>query len=165
MARTAIPVVDISTRGGVVIGATATSPVEVTGDSVNNHTIDGNNGRVILHARSTSAGTITLSVLPGAGVAGFTMPTRVISRVGVGDLLIGPFPPSAFGSSVSIDVNSTLWKLRAYKLGGTPTLGSSPPTPPASAGSRVLVPLTAITRAGIDITAGVSEVVGAAAGH
>ena len=159
MPRVAIPVVDVNLRGGVVIGATSSSPSEVNGDVGNGHSISGNDGRIVLHARNSAAGTITLTLLPGVTIDGFTMPSRVISRVNAGDVLIGPFPPSMFSETVNFDVNSANWRLRAYKLAGPPSRSAAPPVARA-AGSRVNIPLTAITRAGIDITAGVSEVTG-----
>ena len=159
MPRVAIPVIPVNARGGVVIGATAGVPVEKVGDPTNEHSISGNDGRVILHARNIAAGTINLTILPGVSIDGFTMPSRNVSRVNAGDLLIGPFPPSMFGETVNIDVDSANWRLRAYKLIGPPSLSPTPPVTPA-AGARVNLPLTPITRAGVDITAGVGEVTG-----
>jgi len=165
MPRTAIPVVDLNTRAGVVIGATAVTPVEVTGDSTNHHSISGNDGRVIVHFRNTGGGTVNLTLLPGVTSPGFAFPNRTITRVGNGDLLIGPFPPSMFGETVNINTDSASCKFRAYRLLGAPSRAAIAPAGPTTVGSRVKVPLTSVSRAGVDITSGVSEVTGSSNGH
>jgi hypothetical protein len=108
MPRVDLPLTEI-TRAGVAPGA------EVTADPANDHSF-ANDGRVFLLARNSGAGSHTVTIVtPG------TVDEQAIADVGIAipagaSRYIGPFPPSIYGSPVSVDVASNELRLTAYHL-------------------------------------------------
>jgi hypothetical protein len=114
MARTTVPVVDL-TMAGISVGS---GTGETDGDVANGMDFV-NDGNVFLHVRNTDATSKNVGLkcpllIDGNAVADFT------SAVSSGaEELIGPFPVSVMQQSngrVNFDVNSTLLKIKAYRL-------------------------------------------------
>jgi hypothetical protein len=99
MPRTAISVL-AATREGTTVTRTV-------GDPVNNHSIDGNDGRLgvlVKNTGSTVARTITFRL--SKTVDGFSVAPRTETLAAGAEQLFGPFDPSEYGGRLLIDVDN-----------------------------------------------------------
>jgi hypothetical protein len=88
------------------------APTEQTGDTVNGHVVT-NSGRTIITVRNadTSSHNVTFQT-PGT-VDGLAISDRQVAVPASSALDFAGFPPSIYGSSMNIDVDSTQLKLTA----------------------------------------------------
>lgn len=110
MARAALPLTQI-VRAGIAPAA------EVTGDTVNNHSMS-NDGHAFLICRNSNGGSTAhiLTIHLFGGVDGEPITSRAISVAAAATVYIGPFPTTEYGTSVLIDPAHAELKLSAYHL-------------------------------------------------
>jgi len=108
MPRVAIPVTTF-TRAGVAL------PAVTTGDATNNHSV-ANDGRVGLIIKNTGATTRNVTFYTVKQVDGLTAATRVESIPAGEEQGFGPFDPTDYGISLSVDVAHAELTLRAVRL-------------------------------------------------
>lgn len=110
MPRVAIPVTTI-TRAGIV------PPAETVGDTVNNHSVAGNDGKVFLEIRNAGATVSrTATVLFAQQVDGQTVPGKPVAVAQATTENAGPWPVSLYGSTINVDVDNAELRLRAWRL-------------------------------------------------
>ena len=94
-------------------GAPAT---EVTGDTVNNHSVV-NDGAVWLEVRNSGTTVArTVSARFENTIDGQTIPAKTWSIATESTRRIGPFPVRMYGNSLLVDVDNAELMLTAYKL-------------------------------------------------
>ncbi|MFJ4808504.1 hypothetical protein [Streptomyces longwoodensis] len=110
MARTTISAVQ-ATRAGAVL------PAAVAGDATNGNAI-ANDGRVILIAKNTNGASTarTITFQTARTVDGLTSPTRQESIPAGETQVLGPFPPTDYGTTLNFDVSSTEVTLQAIRV-------------------------------------------------
>ncbi|MFD6360192.1 hypothetical protein ACFWFX_10095 [Streptomyces roseolus] len=108
MPRVAIPVTQ-STRAGTVL------PAATTGDAVNNHSV-ANDGRVILMVKNTGASSRNVTFLTTRKVDDIATPGRVEAVPAGETQLFGPFPPTDYGTTLSVDVAHAELTLNAIRV-------------------------------------------------
>jgi hypothetical protein len=108
VARVDVPLTQI-TRAGIAPAA------EVTGDAVNNHTVN-NDGAVFLLAHNTGATTRVLTIHLPQTVDGQAVASRTVSLAAGVSRYVGPFPVSEYGEDVLVDVAHAELVLSAYHL-------------------------------------------------
>lgn len=106
----------------VVIPTTETSragttiPSPVTGDVTNGHYFT-NDGHVLLTVSNSAGASGTVTVAFGSPVDGNTTSPKVATiPASTNDVPVGPFPPSIYGSRVSLTVSAATLTLRAYHI-------------------------------------------------
>lgn len=110
MPRIAIPVTTI-TRAGVA------PPAEITGDTVNHHSVAGNDGNVFLTIRNNgSTVTRTATAVFASTVDGQTTPGKPMPVPLSSTRHYGPFPVALYGTTLNVDVDNAELRLLAYRL-------------------------------------------------
>ncbi|MEV0443997.1 hypothetical protein AB0I84_44410 [Streptomyces spectabilis] len=99
MPRVAIPTVAASRSGAAL--------TRTTGDPVNNHYIDGNDGRlgvIVKNGGSTVARTVTFRLT--RTVDGFAVAPRTETLAAGEEQFFGPFGPAEYGGRLLVDVDN-----------------------------------------------------------
>lgn len=110
MARTTISAVT-ATRAGTVL------PAAVAGDATNGNAI-ANDGRVVLIAKNTNGASTarTITFQTARTIDGLTNPTRQESIPAGETQVLGPFPPTDYGTTLNFDVSNAEVTLQAIRV-------------------------------------------------
>lgn len=93
-----------------------TPVAEVAGDNVNGNSVDNTSGRVWLEFTNTGAGAATVTVTFPFLVRGQTVPAKSYSLAAAAKLRVGPFDPTAYGSTLTFTPSAATVTVAAYQL-------------------------------------------------
>ena len=113
MARVKIPVTTI-VRDGVA------PPTQTSADAANDHTIAGNDGRIVLEAGNVGADDAIVTITTPGTVAGLAIADLAVTVPAAGTRWIGPFPTTVFNQpgtdEIFVDVTDADLRFRCYKI-------------------------------------------------
>lgn len=110
MARTSINATQ-ATRAGTTL------PAAAAGDAVNGNSI-ANDGRTVLIVKNTNGASTarTITFQTSRTVDGLTNPTRQESIPAGETQVIGPFPPTDYGTTLAFDVSNAEVTIQAIRV-------------------------------------------------
>lgn len=98
-----------ATRAGTVL------PAATVGDATENHSVQ-NDGRVILIVNNTGAASHDITFHTARTIDGLAAPTRVETIPAGQTQVIGPFPPTDYGTTLLVDVAHAELTINAIRV-------------------------------------------------